>query len=57
MLRLLSPWNPTVRSLLEMRYQFEEPFVVDSTKISERLGLRATPLDSALDRIRTGARP
>jgi nucleoside-diphosphate-sugar epimerase len=55
LLRVLSLWNPTVRSLLEMQYQFEEPFVVDNTKITERLGLRATPLESALDRIRAGS--
>ena len=52
LLRVLGLWNPTVRSLLEMQYQFEEPFVVDSTKITDRVGLKATPLDTALDRIR-----
>ncbi|WP_214404082.1 NAD-dependent epimerase/dehydratase family protein [Pseudonocardia lacus] len=56
-LRVLGLWNPTVRSLLEMQYQFEEPFAVDSTKIADRLGLRATPLGSALDRVRAGSRP
>lgn len=57
LLRLLGLWNPTVRALLEMQYQFEEPFVVDSTKITDRLGLRATPLDAALEQIRvTGDR-
>jgi hypothetical protein len=39
-----------------MQYQFEEPFVVDGTKITDRLGLRATPLESALDPIRAGSR-
>jgi hypothetical protein len=57
LLRVLSLWNPTVRSLLEVQYQFEEPFVVDSTKITDRLGLRATPLETALDRTRGGSRP
>lgn len=49
LLRLLGLRNPTIRSLLEMQYQFEEPFVVHSTKITDRLGLRATSVDSALD--------
>jgi hypothetical protein len=40
-----------------MQYQFDEPFVVDSTKITDRLGLRATPRESALDRIRAIAVP
>lgn len=48
LLRVLGLWDPTVRALWEMQYQFEEPFVVDSAKISHRLGLRATPLDRAL---------
>lgn len=50
LLRVLGLWNPTVRSLLEMQYQFEEPFVVDSTKITSRLGLLATPLADAIAR-------
>ena len=50
LLGLLRPVSPTVRSLWEMRYLYEEPFVVDSTKITERLGLRATPVANALAR-------
>lgn len=56
LLRVLGLWNPTVRSLLEMQHQFEQPVLADSTKITDRLGLRATPLESALDRIRAGSR-
>ena len=48
LLRGLSLINPTLRELLEMRYQFDEPFVVDSSKIADRLGLTATPLDEAI---------
>ncbi len=48
MLRALSLANPTVRELLEMQYQFEEPFIVDSTKITTRLGARPTSVDVAL---------
>jgi nucleoside-diphosphate-sugar epimerase len=48
LLRLAAVTNPTVRELLEMQYQFAEPFVVDSTKIATRLDLRATPLEQAL---------
>jgi nucleoside-diphosphate-sugar epimerase len=48
LLRALGVINPTVRELLEMRYQFDEPFVVDSSKITHRLGLSATPLEQAL---------
>jgi hypothetical protein len=37
-----------VRKLLEMQYQFDEPFVVDSSKIDTGLGVRATPIEQAL---------
>ena len=31
-----------------MQYQFEEPFIVDSSKIATKLDVHATPLDQAL---------
>jgi nucleoside-diphosphate-sugar epimerase len=48
LMRALALFSPTVNELLEMQYQFEEPFIVDSTKIANRLGARATPLEQAL---------
>jgi nucleoside-diphosphate-sugar epimerase len=48
LLRTVGLFNPTVRELLEMQYQFEEPFIVDSSKIADKLGARATPIDQAL---------
>lgn len=48
LLRLLGVANPMMRELLEMQYEYEAPFVVDSRKIAQRLGVHATPLDSAL---------
>ena len=47
-LRALGVTNPTVRELLELQYEFQEPFVVDSTKIAAKLEVHATPLDQAL---------
>jgi nucleoside-diphosphate-sugar epimerase len=47
-LRALGVVNPTVRELVEMQYQFAEPFIVDSTRFTAELGLRATPLAQAL---------
>jgi len=49
LLRALGLINPTMRELVEMQYQFEEPFVVDSSKISNKLGVEATPVDEALN--------
>jgi hypothetical protein len=34
--------NPTVRELVELQYEFQEPFIVDSTKIASKLGVHAT---------------
>lgn len=48
LLRLLGVANPMMRELVEMQYEYEAPFVVDSSKIAQRLGVHATPLDSAL---------
>jgi nucleoside-diphosphate-sugar epimerase len=47
-LRGLGMFNATVRQLLEMKYQYDEPFVVESAKIATKLGVQATPHDQAL---------
>jgi nucleoside-diphosphate-sugar epimerase len=46
--RALGLVDPTMRELVEMQYQFEEPFVVDSSKITSKLGIEATPVEDAL---------
>jgi nucleoside-diphosphate-sugar epimerase len=43
--------------LAEMRYLFEEPFVVDSSRIAEKLGVRATPAEQALRETMAAYRP
>jgi len=48
LLRTVGLFNPTVHELLEMQYQFEEPFIVDSSKITDKLGVQATPIELAL---------
>jgi nucleoside-diphosphate-sugar epimerase len=48
LLRAIGVVNPTVREILELQYEFQEPFIVDSTKIATKLHLHATPLDRAL---------
>ena len=48
LLRALGVVNPTVRELLELQYEFQEPFIVDSTKINAELGVHATPMEQAL---------
>jgi nucleoside-diphosphate-sugar epimerase len=48
LLRALGLVDATMRELVEMQYQFEEPFIVDSSKIANKLGAEATPLPQAL---------
>jgi len=48
LLRALGLVNPTMRELVEMQYQFAEPFIVDSSKIANKLGIEATPVEQAL---------
>lgn len=57
LMRALALVNPTVRSMLEMSYLFSEPYVVDSAKITARIGLRATPVEDALERTVRAAVP
>jgi nucleoside-diphosphate-sugar epimerase len=48
LLRTMGLVNPTMRELVEMQYEYEAPFIVDSTKIANKLGVHATPLDRAI---------
>jgi nucleoside-diphosphate-sugar epimerase len=40
--------NPMMRSLAEMAYEFEEPFVLDTTKYQTTFGNVCTPLETAI---------
>ncbi|HJW10925.1 MAG TPA: NAD-dependent epimerase/dehydratase family protein [Albitalea sp.] len=48
MLRAMGMFNPAMRELIEMLYQFEKPFLVSHEKIGARFGLAPTPLPTAL---------
>jgi nucleoside-diphosphate-sugar epimerase len=48
LLRALGLVNATLRELVEMQYQFDEPFIVDSSTIADKLGVAATPVEQAL---------
>ena len=47
-LRALGLVNPLMRELAEMAYEFEEPFVLDTTKYESTFGAAATPLATAI---------
>ena len=46
--RALGLFNPTIREVVEMSYEFDAPFVLDTTKYQSTFGTDATPLPSAI---------
>jgi nucleoside-diphosphate-sugar epimerase len=49
-LRVLGLFNPVLRETIEMRYEFDEPFVVDDSDFRRTFGNQATPLREAIQR-------
>jgi nucleoside-diphosphate-sugar epimerase len=47
-LRMMGLFNPIMREVVEMLYQFEEPFVMDSSQFTAVFGMTATPLPAAI---------
>jgi len=50
MMRTFGMFNPGAREMVEMMYEFTEPFTVDCSAIERELGLSATPLAEGLAR-------
>src|ERR671913_2300048 len=48
LLRAIGLFNPGMRELIEMLYEFEEPFVVDHSAFERTFGEHATPLRQAI---------
>jgi nucleoside-diphosphate-sugar epimerase len=48
MLRIGGLFIPEAREMVEMAYEFEKPFVVDSSKFERTFGMQGTPLREAL---------
>ena len=47
-LRGLGLFNPLLRSMVEMTYQFDQPFVLDASKYESTFGQTGTPLRQAI---------
>jgi nucleoside-diphosphate-sugar epimerase len=47
-LRALGLRNPSVREVVEMEYEFDEPFVVSGARTTDRFGIRATPVETGM---------
>ena len=56
LLRAAGLFVPPLREMVEILYQFEAPFVMDSTETESELGLRATPFDEQLAATIDGSR-
>jgi nucleoside-diphosphate-sugar epimerase len=48
-LKLVARKDPNVAEVIEMLYEFEEPFVVDHSQFVETFGAQVTPLDEAIE--------
>ncbi|WP_433943084.1 SDR family oxidoreductase [Paenibacillus sp. SN-8-1] len=48
MLRIGGLFIPAARESIEMLYQFEKDFIVDSSKFSSKFGMTATPLEESI---------
>jgi nucleoside-diphosphate-sugar epimerase len=46
--RALGVVNPMMRELAEMAYEFDEPFILDTTKFQAKFGPAGTPLSTAI---------
>lgn len=47
-MRVLGVFNPTMREMSEMMYEFNEPFVLDTTKYESMFEVSGTPLSRAV---------
>ncbi|MGO8873147.1 MAG: NAD-dependent epimerase/dehydratase family protein [Acidimicrobiales bacterium] len=50
-------FSPELREVREVRYQFDRPFVVDSSAFTQEFGLEPTPVEDALRATLSGVRP
>lgn len=47
-LRLAGLFNPTARAMVETQYQWQRPFILDSTAATVAFGIKPTSPDDAL---------
>ncbi len=48
MMRLGGLFIPEAKESVEMMYEFDQPFVVDSSKFEQTFGMKATPLKESI---------
>ena len=48
MLRFAGLFSPPAKELVEMMYEFDQPFIIDSSKFERTFGVKATPMKEAI---------
>ena len=48
MMSLLGMFVPELKESVEMMYEFDKPFIVDSSKFEQTFGMKATPMKEAI---------
>ena len=48
MMRIGGLFIPAAKEMVEMMYEFEKPFIVDSSKFENTFGMQATPMREAI---------
>ncbi len=48
MMWLASPFMPSAREMVEMMYEWEKPFIMDSSAFTRTFGMQPTPIDAAV---------
>lgn len=48
MLRFAGLFSPPAKELVEMMYEFDQPFIVDSSRFEKAFGMKATPIREAI---------
>lgn len=48
LLSVIGLFNVSVREIVEMLYEFEKPFILDSTKFEKAFGMKPTPIEQAV---------
>ena len=48
MMRIAGGFIPAAHEMVEMAYEFEQPFVVDSRRFEKAFGMRATPMPESI---------
>jgi nucleoside-diphosphate-sugar epimerase len=47
-MKMVGMFIPEVKEMVEMLYEFDQPFIVDSSKFERTFGMQATPMRDAI---------